>query len=147
MKQKVLRANLYIGLGLIVFSVVLLALSRAFYETLVFILRLVVVYFIFGWSLITDFKAIVAGLGAVKKFFLLAFLFNTFWCFFESASETSELELPRFACGGCPKRWLGYFFSYARSFRILKSWRFYGTAFSRERLLALFGLRAHAAIS
>jgi hypothetical protein len=141
MKQKVLRADLFIGLGLIVFSAVLLALSVPFMKHW---------FYTFAWW---SFILFLDGLNfrlqgdsllarSVKKFFLLAFYSISFWCFF----EICDLRLQNWSYhglpAGLPERWLGYFLSYATVIPALKELEIFWYGFLKGKALALFRLRA-----
>jgi len=141
MKQKVLRANLFIGLGLIVFSVVLLALSVPFMKHW---------FYTFAWW---SFILFLDGLNyrlqgdsllarSVKKFFLLAFYSISFWCFFEICDlRLQNWSYPRFACGAA-RTLAGLFLSYATVIPALKELEIFWYGFLKGKALALFRLRA-----
>ena len=141
MKQKILKANLFIGLALIVFSAVLLALSVPFMKHW---------FYTFAWW---SFILFLDGLNfrlqgdsllaeSVKKFFLLAFYSISFWCFF----EICDLRLQNWSYHGLPasrpERWLGYFLSYATVIPALKELEIFWYGFFKGKGPALFRLRA-----
>lgn len=141
MKQKILRANLFIGLGLIAFSAVLLALSVPFMKHWF--------YTFVWWSFILFLDGLNFRLQgdsllarSVKKFFLLTFYSISFWCFF----EICDLRLQNWSYHGLPaslpERWLAYFLSYATVIPVLKELEIFRYGFLKGKTLALFRLRA-----
>jgi hypothetical protein len=141
MKEKILRANLFVGLALILFSAVLLALSVPFMKHWF--------YTFAWWSFILFLDSLNFRLHgdsllsqSVKRFFLLAFYSVSFWCLF----EIFDLRLQNWSYHGLPaslpERWLGYFLSYATVIPALKELEIFWHGFLKEKTLALFRLKA-----
>ncbi len=140
MKEKVLRLNLFTGLGLLLASTALLVLSVPFMKDWF--------YTFAWWSFILfldslNFRIHRRSLlsSSVKEFFLLTFFSVSFWCIF----ELFNLRLENWSYHGLPtplpERWLGYFLSYATVIPALKELEIFWMGLMGKKRLALFPLK------
>jgi len=135
-----LRLNLFFGLGILLASAVLLALSVPLMKNWF--------YTFAWWSFILFLDSLNFRLHrrsllsrSVREFFLLAFFSVSFWCVF----ELFNLRLDNWSYHGLPtplpERWLGYFLSYATVIPALKELEVFWMGFLGKKRLALFPLK------
>lgn len=142
MKEKIIRFNLFLGLGLFVISAVLLMLKLPFIKTW---------FYCFAWW---SFILIVDSVNfrtrnhsplseSTKNFLFTAFVSVFVWLLF----ELLNLRVRNWSYHNLPssvfERWLGYFIAYASVIPALREVSFFLESFFKGKKLALFRIKVN----
>ena len=139
-KERILRANLYIGFAVIILSAFLLILETPFMKTW---------FYCFAWwsfILIVDsinFRRKKYSLISIslKDFLFMAFISVFVWLLF----ELFNLRLRNWSYHGLPEdfpvRWLGYFIAFATVIPAMKELQLFFLSILKKNRLALFRLK------